>query len=173
VDANGVKQTVENDVDVLAAVLFFNKQPQPSPTILVVRLDVERLVGKENGQKATKLDHKVSFEEPKMCSARYTQNWQFPLNVDTDRDASCVASVAKKLGDVKLGDTAVPGLQTLIHHEHHKIGADEKNEPAQATSSIEKVEIEDPTDEGKTEDPVQRDPFLFFSCFNFLLRSMG
>ncbi|KAF9386593.1 hypothetical protein CPB97_003581 [Podila verticillata] len=111
VDTNGVKQAVENDVDVLAAVLFFNEQPQPSPTIMVVRLDVERLA---------------------------------------DRDAHCVASVAKKLGEVKLGDTAVPALQTSIHHEHHhhhNIGADEKNEPAQATSSTEKVEIEDPTDE--------------------------
>lgn len=46
-DANGVKQAVENDVDVLAAVLFFNTQPQPSPTIMVVRLDVERVDGKE------------------------------------------------------------------------------------------------------------------------------
>ncbi|KAG0345796.1 hypothetical protein BG004_003078 [Podila humilis] len=42
VDANNRKQTVENDTDVLAAVLFFSKQPQPSPTIMVVRLEVER-----------------------------------------------------------------------------------------------------------------------------------
>ncbi|KAF9335379.1 hypothetical protein BG006_000249, partial [Podila minutissima] len=106
VDANGVKQTVENDVDVLAAVLFFNNQPQPSPTIMVVRLDVER--------------------------------------VDV-RNAHCVDFLSKKLGEVKLGDTATPALPS-IHHEH-KISADEKNEPVQATSTTEKVKIEDPTDE--------------------------
>ncbi|KAG0031517.1 hypothetical protein BGZ81_001065 [Podila clonocystis] len=103
VDANGAKQTVENDVDVLAAVLFFNKQPQPSPTIMVVRLDVERL---------------------------------------DDRNAHSVDSLSKKFGEVKLGDTAVPALPS-IHHEH-KISADEKNEPVQATSSTEKDKIEDP-----------------------------
>lgn len=86
-----------------------------------------------------------------MCSARRTQKkiHHFPLHAHAVRNAHCVDALSKKLGEVKLGDTATPALPS-IHHEH-KISADEKNEPVQATSSTEKVKIEDPTDEGKTE----------------------
>lgn len=110
----------------------------------------------------------MTLRNTKCAQPDILKNAIFLCMLHIDRDAHCVASVAKKLGEVKLGDTAVPALQTSIHHEHHhhhNIGADEKNEPAQATSSTEKVEIEDPTDEGKTEVPVQRDPFLIFHVY--------
>lgn len=118
-----------------------------------------------------KASPQVIFEEHKLCSARRTQkNIVISLcTLHTDHNAHCVDSLSKKLGEVKLGDTAVPALPS-IHHEH-KISADEKNEPVQATSSTEKVKIEDPTDEGKTEGDSGSSvtPFLifFFFCFTF------
>ncbi|KAF9906537.1 hypothetical protein BX616_000685 [Lobosporangium transversale] len=40
-DHNGARKYIETDTDVFEAIKSFIKQPQPSPTMLVIRLDVE------------------------------------------------------------------------------------------------------------------------------------
>ncbi|KAG0366769.1 hypothetical protein BC939DRAFT_455694 [Gamsiella multidivaricata] len=40
-DHNGVRKTINKDADVLEAIASFSKQAQPSPSVMVVRLDVE------------------------------------------------------------------------------------------------------------------------------------
>ncbi|KAF8931717.1 hypothetical protein BGZ58_007460 [Dissophora ornata] len=40
-DQNGARKTIKTDADVLEAITTFGKQAQPSPTMVVIRLDVE------------------------------------------------------------------------------------------------------------------------------------
>jgi len=40
-DEKGIRKSINSDDDVIEAILIFSTQPQPSNTIMVVRLDVE------------------------------------------------------------------------------------------------------------------------------------